>query len=140
MLLRTAHLIAKNNTRANLHICYLIISLQSTNPQRTLLQAHNICRELGCDHATIQVHDSCDERFCYSETCDGEELSNKLGGACMKGGSNMNSGVAQGGANGNSRGSSNAGAAADSAGGALPVMRQMSKRCVSRERVAIPQE
>eukprot|EP00981_Chlorochromonas_danica_P000677 scaffold146_cov171-Ochromonas_danica.AAC.26 len=42
------------------------------NPQVVLREAHNVCRSLGIDHATIQVHDAADEAFCYSQTCDWE--------------------------------------------------------------------
>lgn len=48
------------------------MSMQADKPQEALLAAHKICRKLGIDHATIQVHDSNDKRFCYSETCDEE--------------------------------------------------------------------
>ena len=34
--------------------------------------AHKICRRMGIDHATIQVHDAKDPHFCYSQTCDWE--------------------------------------------------------------------
>jgi Co/Zn/Cd efflux system component len=43
---------------------------QAAKPQETLLEAHKVCRKMGIDHATIQVHDAADARFCYSETCD----------------------------------------------------------------------
>jgi len=52
----------------------LFSTQQAANPQATLLEAHKVCRKLGIDHATIQVHDSKDARFCYSETCDHESL------------------------------------------------------------------
>jgi len=37
-----------------------------------LASAHKVCRGLGIDRATIQVHDSSDSNFCYSQTCDWE--------------------------------------------------------------------
>jgi hypothetical protein len=37
-----------------------------------LKQVNKICRKLGINHTTIQVHDAADKHFCYSETCDWE--------------------------------------------------------------------
>ena len=48
----------------------LTCHIRAVKPQETLLAAHGVCRKLGIDHATIQVHDANDARFCYSETCD----------------------------------------------------------------------
>lgn len=67
------------------HIYAYFVSfyLQAQKPQEVLLAAHKICRKLGIDHATIQVHDAADKRFCYSETCDDGGGDLLLGvGAC----------------------------------------------------------
>jgi hypothetical protein len=53
---------------------YGVTVKQAQAPQETLLAAHSVCRKLGIDHATIQVHDANDARFCYSETCDDEPI------------------------------------------------------------------
>ena len=60
--------------RFSYQLLLLLFNQQAANPQATLLEAHKVCRKLGIDHATIQVHDSKDSRFCYSETCDHESL------------------------------------------------------------------
>lgn len=62
--------------------CFNILAvLQAEKPQETLLVAHKVCRRLGIDHATIQVHDAGDTRFCYSETCDDAEVGAAGAGA-----------------------------------------------------------
>lgn len=43
-----------------------------------LREANSICRKLGIDHTTIQVHDSSDPHFCYSQTCDWEHENTEL--------------------------------------------------------------
>lgn len=50
----------------------LTCHIRAQNPQTVLQEAHKVCRGLGIDHATIQVHDSADKTFCYSQTCDWE--------------------------------------------------------------------
>mmetsp|Transcript_34232 Transcript_34232/g.75431 ORF Transcript_34232/g.75431 Transcript_34232/m.75431 type:complete len:449 (-) Transcript_34232:160-1506(-) len=65
----------------------LTCHMRARNPQVTLKKAHLICRELGIDHSTIQVHDCTDGTFCYSETCDGHEEGNTDDGAPCAAGS-----------------------------------------------------
>eukprot|EP00599_Poterioochromonas_sp_BG-1_P012662 CAMPEP_0173164256 /NCGR_PEP_ID=MMETSP1105-20130129/20457_1 /TAXON_ID=2985 /ORGANISM="Ochromonas sp., Strain BG-1" /LENGTH=474 /DNA_ID=CAMNT_0014084567 /DNA_START=64 /DNA_END=1488 /DNA_ORIENTATION=+ len=65
----------------------LTCHMRASNPQRALKAANDICRKLGIHHTTIQVHNSADPRFCYSETCDHETLGSSFKGnpsACMK--------------------------------------------------------
>lgn len=50
----------------------LTCHIRASNPQAVLRAAHGVCRGLGIDHATIQVHDASDQAFCYSQTCDWE--------------------------------------------------------------------
>ncbi len=45
---------------------------QAKNPQEVLKKSSDLCRQLGIDHTTIQVHDESDPHFCYSATCDWE--------------------------------------------------------------------
>lgn len=50
----------------------LTCHIRATDPQRALYDAHEICRSMGIDHATVQVHDAADQAFCYSQVCEGE--------------------------------------------------------------------
>jgi hypothetical protein len=47
--------------------------LQSTNPQLALKKATEICRTLGINHTTIQVHEDKEKVFCYTRDCEWEE-------------------------------------------------------------------
>jgi len=38
------------------------------------MQWPNLFWDIGINHATIQVHDSKDQAFCYSETCDDHSI------------------------------------------------------------------
>lgn len=62
----------------------LTCHIRAERPQEALLEAHKICRKLGIDHATIQVHDAQDSHFCYSETCDEQGLEPGAVGASGK--------------------------------------------------------
>ena len=58
----------------------LTCHMRAKRPQDALQAAHRLCRRLGIDHATIQVHDSSSDprHFCYSQTCDWEHAEHSL--------------------------------------------------------------